>query len=277
MKWKIILFVLSLNIAFSACEKKDISVFSTDDTGIYFQMIKGYYGTNTEVYIDSLDFSFASVQASIKDVILNATVRTMGKVADHDRPFKVVVNKEGTTAIEGVHYEIDVDTVVVPAGASKADVNVRFFRTDDLMEKSVRLALRLEDNEYFKCYFPEYKNMNTYTATGVQIHGDSFSFTLSEMYTIPWYWRAIIETDYFGEWTPKKFVLINAVCGFTMSDWNSAGGTGAKIIYGRCGFFATMVQKYLQEQADAGTPVLDSDGKYMQLHPDYAVDYSRYE
>ena len=70
-----ILFVLSLDIAFSACEKKDISVFSTDDTGIYFQMIKGYYGTNTEVYIDSLDFSFASVQASIKDVILNATVR----------------------------------------------------------------------------------------------------------------------------------------------------------------------------------------------------------
>ena len=172
-----ILFVLSLNIAFSACEKKDISVFSTDDTGIYFQMIKGYYGTNTEVYIDSLDFSFASVQASVKDVILNATVRTMGKVADHDRPFKVVVDKEGTTAIEGVHYEIDVDTVVVPAGESKADINVRFFRTDDLMEKSVRLALRLEDNEYFKCYFPEYKNMNAYTATGVPIHGDSFSFT----------------------------------------------------------------------------------------------------
>ena len=41
MKWKMILFVLSLNIAFSACEKKDISVFSTDDTGIYFQMIRG--------------------------------------------------------------------------------------------------------------------------------------------------------------------------------------------------------------------------------------------
>ena len=267
MKWKIILFVLSLNIAFSACEKKDISVFSTDDTGIYFQMIRGYYGTNTEVYIDSLDFSFASVQASIRDVILNATVRTMGKVAD----------KEGTTAMEGVHYEIDVDTVVIPAGESTAYVNVRFFRTDDLMEKSVRLALRLEDNEYFKCYFPEYKNMNTYTTTGVQIHGDSFSFTLSEMYTIPWYWRVIIETDYFGEWTPKKFVVINMVCGFTMADWDRAGGTGAKIIYGRCGFFATMVQKYLQGQADAGTPVLDSDGKYIQLDPDYAVDYSRYE
>ena len=141
----------------------------------------------------------------------------------------------------------------------------------------MRLALRVEDNEHFKCYFPDYKNMNTYSSTGVLIHGDSFSFTLSEMYTIPWYWRVIIETDYFGVWTPKKFVVINLVCGFTMDDWNNAGGTGAKIIYGRCGFFATMVQKYLQEQADAGTPVVDSDGKYMQLDSDYAVDYSRYE
>ena len=61
------------------------------------------------------------------------------------------------------------------------------------MEKSVRLALRLEDNEHFKCYFPEYKNMNTYSSTGVQIHGDSFSFTLSEMYTIPWYWRLLLK------------------------------------------------------------------------------------
>ena len=255
MKWKDILFILGLSAVLGACEKKDIEVFTTDDAGIYFQLIKGYYGTTTEIYTDSLDYSFASLPASMKDVILPATVRTMGKVADYDRPFKVVVDKEGTTAIEGVHYEIDFD----------------------LMEKSVRLALRLEDNEYFKCYFPEYKNMNTYSSTGVLIHGDSFSFTLSEMYTIPWYWRVIIETDYFGVWTPKKFVVINMVCGFTMADWNNAGGTGAKIIYGRCGFFATMVQKYLQEQADAGTPVVDSDGKYMQLDSDYAVDYSRYE
>ena len=268
MKWKDILFILGLSAVLGACEKKDIEVFTTDDAGIYFQLIKGYYGTTTEIYTDSLDYSFASLPASMKDVILPATVRTMGKV---------VVDKEGTTAIEGVHYEIDLDSVVVPAGKSSANVNVRFFRTDDLMEKSVRLALRLEDNEHFKCYFPEYKNMNTYSSTGVLIHGDSFSFTLSEMYTIPWYWRVIIETDYFGVWTPKKFVVINLVCGFTMDDWNNAGGTGAKIIYGRCGFFATMVQKYLQEQADAGTPVVDSDGKYMQLDSDYAVDYSRYE
>ena len=46
---------------------------------------------------------------------------------------------------------------------------------------------------------------------------------------------------------------------------------------GRFNFFALAVQKYLQEQADAGTPELDSDGEYMQLDPSYSVDYSRYE
>ena len=46
---------------------------------------------------------------------------------------------------------------------------------------------------------------------------------------------------------------------------------------GRLSFFAIAVQKYLQEQADADTPEVDSDGKYMQLAPAYSVDYSRYE
>ena len=97
------------------------------------------------------------------------------------------------------------------------------------------------------------------------------------MYTIPWYWRVVIETDYFGVWTPKKFVVINMVCGFTMDDWNNAWRYRGKDHIRALWFFATMVQKYLQEQADAGTPVVDSDGKYMQLDSDYAVDYSRYE
>ena len=277
MKWKIILFVSSLTLVFCACEKQDISVFTTDDSGIYFQRVTSYiYNSTTEYYGDSVAYSFASAKASVKSVVLSATIRTMGKVADHARPFKVVVDKEGTTAIEGVHYEIDVDTVVVPAGESKADINVRFFRTDDLMEKSVRLALRLEDNEYFKCYFPEYKNTNAYSATGVMIHGDEFVFSLSEMYTEPWYW-SMFGDGFFGNWTPKKFLVVNSVCGLSAADWDIAGYAGAKIQYGRFNFFTTTVQKYLQEQADAGTPELDSDGSYMQLAPSYSVDYSRYE
>ena len=277
MKWKIILFVSSLTLVFCACEKQDISVFTTDDSGIYFQRVTSYiYNSTTEYYGDSVAYSFASAKASVKSVVLSATIRTMGKVVDYDRPFKVVVDQEGTTAIEGKHYEVNLDTVVVPAGKSTAYVRVRFFRTDDMMEKAVRLAIRLEDNEYFKCYFPEYKNTNAYSATGVMIHGDEFVFSLSEMYTEPWYW-SMFGDGFFGNWTPKKFLVVNSVCGLSAADWDNAGYAGAKIQYGRFNFFTTTVQKYLQEQADAGTPDLDSDGSYMQLAPSYSVDYSRYE
>ena len=62
-----------------------------------------------------------------------------------------------------------------------------------------------------------------------------------------------------------------------MDDWDEAGYSGAKISYGRFSFFALAVQNYFQEQADAGNPVRDSDGNYMQLAPAYAVDYSAYE
>ena len=277
MKWKIILFVSSLTLVFCACEKQDISVFTTDDSGIYFQRVTSYiYNSTTEYYGDSVAYSFASAKASVKSVVLSATIRTMGKVVDYDRPFKVVVDQEGTTAIEGKHYEVNLDTVVVPAGKSTAYVRVRFFRTDDMMEKAVRLAIRLEDNEYFKCYFPKYKNTNAYSATGVMIHGDEFVFSLSEMYTEPWYW-SMFGDGFFGNWTPKKFLVVNSVCGLSAADWDNAGYAGAKIQYGRFNFFTTTVQKYLQEQADAGTPELDSDGSYMQLAPSYSVDYSRYE
>ena len=74
MKWKIILFVLSLTLVFSACEKQDISVFTTDDSGIYFQRVTSYiYNSTTEYYGDSLAYSFASAKASIKSAVLSAT------------------------------------------------------------------------------------------------------------------------------------------------------------------------------------------------------------
>lgn len=117
------------------------------------------------------------------------------------------------------------------------------------MEKAVRLALRLEDNEYFKCYFPEYKNTNAYSATGVMIHGDVFAFSLSEMYTEPSYW-AMFGGSFFGDWTPKKYIVVNSVCGLTPSDWSNAGYAGTKVQYGRFNFFAT-----------AGTEIFTGTGR----------------
>lgn len=257
------------------CEKKDIDVFTTDDTGIYFQRSSSYSGS-TQNYSNSSSFSFASLDASVEYSILSASVRTMGKVADYDRPFKVVVDEEQTTAIEGVHYTLNLDTCYIPAGESSANVRVTFFRTEDLMDEEVRLTLRLQDNEYFTCYIDEYKSTNSYTATGVQLSGTSFRFIVSEMYTEPGYWTSL-GTSYLGTWSARKYSVVNSVCELTDDDWEVAGQSGAKVALGRFNFFALAVQAYLQEQADAGTPVLEADGSYMQLGSNYTVDYSAYE
>ena len=278
MKLRIILFALISFPFLWSCDKKEIPVFASDDAGIYFQRLtNAVYGSTTEYYGDSTDFSFAGTNAYYTSHVLYAPVLTMGKVVDYDRPFKVVVDMEETTAVEGKDFEIELDSLVIKAGTSKAEVPVRIIRTDTLLEKTLRIVLRLQENEHFKCYLETYKNTNLYTAKGEQISGVRYVFTFNEMYTQPNFWKNYAEKDYFGEWTAKKYQVVNQVCGLTPIDWQYANYYGYKMQSARLPFFARTVRIYLQEQADAGNPVTDSDGKYMQLAPNYEVDYSDYQ
>ena len=278
MKLRIILFALISFPFLWSCDKKEIPVFASDDAGIYFQRLtNAVYGSTTEYYGDSTDFSFAGTNAYYTSHVLYAPVLTMGKVVDYDRPFKVVVDMEETTAVEGKDFEIELDSLVIKAGTSKAEVPVRIIRTETLLEKTLKIVLRLQENEHFKCYLETYKNTNLYTAKGEQISGVRYVFTFNEMYTQPNFWKNYAEKDYFGEWTAKKYEVVNQVCGLTPIDWQYANYYGYKMQSARLPFFARTVRIYLQEQADAGNPVTDSDGKYMQLAPNYEVDYSDYQ
>ncbi|MCQ4872221.1 DUF4843 domain-containing protein [Butyricimonas paravirosa] len=278
MKLRIILFALISFPFLWSCDKKEIPVFASDDAGIYFQRLtNAVYGSTTEYYGDSTDFSFAGANAYYRSHMLYAPVLTMGKVVDYDRPFKVVVDMEETTAVEGKDFEIELDSLVIKAGTSKAEVPVRIIRTETLLEKTLKIVLRLQENEHFKCYLETYKNTNLYTAKGEQISGVRYVFTFNEMYTQPNFWKNYAEKDYFGEWTAKKYQVVNQVCGLTPIDWQYANSYGYKMQSARLPFFARTVRIYLQEQADAGNPVTDSDGKYMQLAPNYEVDYSDYQ
>ena len=278
MKLRILLFALISFPFLWSCDKKEIPVFASDDAGIYFQRLtNAVYGSTTEYYGDSTDFSFAGANAYYRSHVLYAPVLTMGKVVDYDRPFKVVVDMEETTAVEGKDFEIELDSLVIKAGTSKAEVPVRIIRTETLLEKTLKIVLRLQENEHFKCYLETYKNTNLYTAKGEQISGVRYVFTFNEMYTQPNFWKNYAEKDYFGEWTAKKYQVVNQVCGLTPIDWQYANSYGYKMQSARLPFFARTVRIYLQEQADAGNPVTDSDGKYMQLAPNYEVDYSDYQ
>lgn len=274
---KIYLLLFGLILITSSCNKEEIDVFSSDDAGVFFQYRSSWiYGTGTEFYTDSLTFSFASAPPTSTETTIFADIKTLGKVVDYDRPVKVVIDPAGTTAIEGVHYEVNFDTLRVAAGENGVRAPIRFLRSPDLLTKSFRVAIRLEENEHFKLYIDEYKDTNSYTASGNMLSGTEFSFTFSEKYSQPGYWTWF-GNDYFGPWTATKYVYVNSILELTNDDWNRAGQTGAKVAGGRFNFFGQKVQKALQERADNDDPVLDEDGKPMQLGPENLVDYSRYE
>lgn len=53
----------------------------------------------------------------------------------------------------------------------------------------MKIVLRLQENEHFKCYLETYKNTNLYTVKGEQISGVRYVFTFNEMYTQPNFWK----------------------------------------------------------------------------------------
>lgn len=271
-----IFIFLSACFLLGACQKNDIMLFDREEAGVYFQFggqTRLYI--NSEAYYDSLSFSFSSYSDALQDTILEARIRTMGKVRDYPRPIALSVDTELTTAVEGVHYEADFEHAVIPAGEAELMFPVRFFRTADMMDNKIQLVLKLEENEYFKIYFTEQNNTNVYYGTETKIMADRFRFVVSEIYTEPGYWSLFAE-DAFGTWSVAKFRFVNEVCEIPVEDWNRGGYDDSKVQAGRFPIYGLMVQRELQALADAGTPVMDDDGSYMQLGPNYEVDYSDY-
>ncbi len=280
MKAKNLLYLFCLLCAFVSCSKKDIQTFNGKESGVYFQ-----YGwqtrlyVNIDAYVDSLEFSFSKVSETLTDTAITTRIRIMGNTTDYPRPVKLSVDAERTTAVEGTHYTIDWSKAVIPANESELQFPVTFRRTPDMLKEKVVLVLKLEANEHFNIYFTKQNNTNVYYATEEKIEADRFKFVVGEIYTAPscWYGYYTPASSYFGEWTMTKFRYINRLLEIPIEDWERQGHEGSKVQMGRWPVQAYVVRNALQEAADAGEPVMDEDGKPMQLGSGFEVDYSAYE
>ncbi|MCF0173534.1 MAG: hypothetical protein HUJ91_07415, partial [Bacteroidales bacterium] len=98
-----------------------------------------------------------------------------------------------------------------------------------------------------------------------------YKIIYSDIYssTNTWEWNG---KTALGEWSASKEKRVNAIMGWTHYDWVMGVPP-----YGRMGYAAKMLRYELQALADAGTPVVDDNGEYMQLGAKYLVDYSAYE
>lgn len=280
MKAKNLLYLFCLLYTFVSCGKEDILTFKGKESGVYFQYgWQTRFHINSETYKDSLEFSFSKVAESLMDTAIVTRIRIMGNATDYPRPVKLSVDVDRTTAVEGIHYTIDWSKAVIPANESDLKFPVTFHRTPDMIKEKVVLVLKLEANEHFNIYFTKQNNTNVYYATEEKIEADRFKFVVGEIYTAPscWYSSYSPASSYFGEWTMTKFCYINRLLEIPIEDWERQGYEGSKVQVGRWPVQAYVVRNALQEAADAGEPVMDEDGKPMQLGSDFEVDYSAYE
>lgn len=261
----------------TSCSEDELPTFETDDAGIYFQNGgQTRFFINIDAYNDSTAFTFSESGDDVTEKVLYARIRTLGKVRNYDRKVKVVVDKEHSTAVEGKHYVVNFDTVCIKAGTSEANVGVKFLRDASLKTEQVRLVIKVEDNENFKVPFEVQKNTNVYYDSGDTIRANSFVFEVNEFYSEPMLWMMFGSP--VGKWSVKKQRLMTEMFDLTPYDWSIEGwqnGDG-KVLSKRFYYFAVKMRTYLQGMADAGTPVMEEDGTFMQLSDAYHVDYSAY-
>lgn len=150
MKYKWLLSILALASMFVSCKHETIDLYELDDAKIYFQ-VQSYSSANGAVgYSNSTDYSFVGVNQNVAGLTFKATIQMMGQVVDYDRECKITIDADSTTMVEGVDYEIDLDTLKIKAGQSKATFGVRFLRSQNIKEKKQVLCLKLLPNKYFQ-------------------------------------------------------------------------------------------------------------------------------
>lgn len=270
MKIKWILPILAIASIVSSCKEDTIDVYESDNAKIYFQEQTSSGANGSEGYSTSIKFSFVNRDPDWTSVVFRGTVKLMGNIASHDRACKVTVDDENTTMTAGEDYEINLDTLKIKAGDNYGYIGVRFLRSANIKKEAKKLTLRLEPNENFDI-LKAYKSTNVWSNTTADtIDGSRFTFIIDEIYQRPSQWDRVGAGTFFGEWTATKYAYINNLFGFTTNDWEWANN---KISKARMPYYATTLQKDLQQKADAGEPVYDEDGSYMQLGDSYKVNY----
>ncbi len=263
----------------TSCSHEEIDLYSGCKAGIFIREEVGTdeYGNVISYKTGDDSFTFTKYGSDVTKANMQFNVKLMGEVADFDRPYSVRIVPEETTAIEGVDFDISSNKFCIKAGANSDAVTVTFLRNPNLIQNRVRVTFEIVPNEYFDTPILEYKSSSSWSSDAPSVSAVRYYFEFGESYVKPDRWD--LGAEYYGAWTVNKFIELNTVMGWVVTDWDwqNFGAIGGKIGYGRLPFAASTLQHHLQEMADAGTPVLDDDGSFMQLGASYLVDYSAYK
>lgn len=282
---KIVLCFAFIATLLTACKEDEIMTYSDLGglNGLFFQHTsREEYATAgmsvllSRTYVDSLGVNFSSSKSDVTSTLARFPVKLIGHVVDYDRKINFKVNKELTTGIEGIDFEINYDTTYLKANRNSASINIKVLRTLKIRTERVVVALDLLESDDLKLLMNTYLSSTVWNSTSNKTFpANTFKFSIIEQASKPPKWDA----GYFGDWTLDKYNELNGLMEWDAVMWDGVNNpsSGSPISSGIFPYAAYHFKMYLQEKADAGTPIKETDGSLMQLPGIYAVDYSNYE
>lgn len=174
-------------LGFYACQENEKNGFESEGA-VYFQLNTGVWSDGR----DSVVYSFAGKMSDTATMVLQ--VNLMGDAVDYERHVRVVVDREKTTAREGVHFAALAESYLLPAGAYSMTIPVVLYNTDPkLEERSFQLALALQPSDDLQ--------LGLTARTTVRV-------LMSNMLVVPYYWESMYLDDYFGAYSKVKHEYI---------------------------------------------------------------------
>ena len=247
-----IIFILSAVLLAGGCQKKQIELYSGENT-IYFTLAADEPAFNSgKVKQDSLSVTFA--YTTNDDSVIKIPVRVTGAPATTSRAYQVKL-LPGSTAKQGIHFDFIDKELTIPAGSNEDSIRIRLYRTADLKSNEVLLLLGLEANQFFTT------RMGDQAGTGgtSPLSLNTFRIYCSDILKQPETW-----VDYYmGTFSAKKFYLIGQVLDIDLSRFS--GPAFANISFQELLYYGIAMQRYLNRMRSEGHPILEDDGTEMVM------------
>lgn len=272
-------FLLSSAIlisAMSSCDKHEIDIYTGVDAIFFDQQHKGDIN---ETWLDTVRLAhqnytvvnFNTIQS--KDSTLRIKIETTGYVRDYDRPFKVEVVPDSTTAVEGVEFEVLNPELSILPGNNSTHLEVALHLSDDMYTSMKMIQLVIIPGDHFALPFGEkgigkmplrygYEHDNIIVELGKNENPAYHDIFVTAQLTKPNKWPLTGNMYSWGEFSVKKYqVILSCVEKYGWNVWHFEN----KMPQERYGIVARATSAYLTEQFNKGREywVLDEDGSLM--------------
>lgn len=261
-----IIACLWIIIGMTGCEK-DLKDYDGLE-GVYFYVQWGPEWGDTIKWANQsyTPVEFVNIAGKTHDVKIR--IMTTGGIKDYDRTFRLTVDRDSTTAEEGVEYEHFDENQVVKAGAFYTDVYIRTLRSGALSDEQKELRLKLEATADFEIGIPVWQQIaSMWSSEGPKVFDASrHIIRMNDFIVKPSKWIGGIydkpgdtESGRWGVFTEKKYRLICDQFTLIYEDFT----TDERMPGAKQAVIQEHMANYLQVLYDAKTPVLEDDGRLM--------------